>query len=202
MAVSKGLPVERLRAAVDAGFDTLGENRVQEAAPKVAALPGVEWHLVGHLQGNKAVRARAIFQVIQSVDSLELARRLDRLASEAGPLTAETPAQPSPVYLQVNVDADPTKAGFETQRLEAATDELTRLSGLQLCGLMTVGRLVRRPEDARPTFRRLAELSERLRTRLPALGAGLSMGMSDDFEVAVEEGASLVRLGRAVFGQR
>lgn len=196
MAVSKTVPVERLRAAVAAGFDTFGENRVQEAADKIAALPGVEWHLVGHLQGNKAARARALFAVIESVDSLELAQRLDRASPAGGS------GRPFPIYLQVNVDGDPAKAGFAPAELEAFLDEMASLPSLELRGLMTVGLLVDRAEDARPTFRRLTELSAHLRARAPHLGPGLSMGMSDDFEVAVEEGATVVRVGRAIFGER
>lgn len=174
-----------------------GENRVQEAADKVAALPGVEWHLVGHLQGNKAGRAVELFSVIESVDSLELARRLDRLAA-----VGLRPGGRLPVYLQVNVDADPHKEGFAPADLERGLAVLVTLSNLELRGLMTVGRLVDRAEDARPTFRRLAELSAPLRAQVPELGSGLSMGMSDDFEMAIEEGATLVRVGRAIFGER
>ena len=183
VAVSKTVPVERLRAAVEAGFGAFGENRVQEAADKIAALPDVEWHLVGHLQGNKAGRARDLFNVIQSVDSLDLARRLAR-HRDAGAASGNAPY---PVYLQVTVDNDPQKAGFAPSELEASIDELASLAGLRLAGLMTVGRLVDRGEDARPTFARLAELSVRLRARAPGLEAGLSMGMSDDFTVAVAE---------------
>ncbi len=156
----------------------------------------MEWHLVGHLQGNKAVRARALFDVIESVDSMQLAQRLDRGA----PAGAAVPRLP--VYLQVNVDNDPAKAGFAPAELEMVLGQMAALTSLELRGLMTVGRLVDRPEDARPTFRRLAEVSARLRAVAPHLGPGLSMGMSDDFEVAVEEGATVVRVGRAIFGER
>lgn len=134
--------------------------------------------------------------MIESVDSLKLAHRLDR----ADP--AQGPASKLPVYLQVNVDGDAAKEGFAPAELEACIDELASLPGLELAGLMTVGRLVDRADDARPTFRRLADLSARLRARTSSLGPGLSMGMSDDFEVAVEEGATLVRVGRAIFGER
>jgi PLP dependent protein len=195
VAVSKTVPVERLRAAVAAGLTALGENRVQEAEPKVAALPTVEWHLVGHLQANKVARALELFAVIESVDSVELAIRLDRLAGRiAGP--------PRTVYLQVNVDDDPDKTGFPMSDIERDLERLAALGHLELRGLMTVGRLVADAEAARPTFARLAALSARLRARVPALGAGLSMGMSDDLDVAVEEGATVVRIGRALFGNR
>jgi len=154
------------------------------------------WHMVGHLQSNKAARAVSLFEVIQSVDSGELARRLGALARDA------RDGRPLPVYLQVNVDLDPGKAGFNAESLEQALPALAAGRGLEIRGLMTVGRLVDHPEDARPTFRSLRELSSRLRRLEPRLGAGLSMGMSDDFEVAVEEGATVVRIGRALFGTR
>jgi pyridoxal phosphate enzyme (YggS family) len=195
VAVSKTVPAVRLSAAVAAGLTTLGENRVQEAEAKVAALPGVTWHLVGHLQSNKARRAVELFDTIESVDSVELAVRLDRLAAELG-------RAPLPVYLQVNVDRDEAKAGFTPDGLERALPALAGLRSLRLGGLMTVGLLVGTAEEARPTFVRLRELSARLRSQAGSLGAGLSMGMTDDFEVAVEEGATIVRVGRALFGER
>jgi pyridoxal phosphate enzyme (YggS family) len=195
VAISKTVPLEVLLAAPAAGLHVLGENRVQEAADKVPGLPAVEWHLVGHLQGNKAGRAIELFSVIQSVDSVALAERLARLAAERG-------RERLPVFLQVNVDADPAKAGFDPAALEAALPGLLSLTSLEVRGLMTVGLLVDDPEAARPTFVRLRALSERLRGAHPGLGAGLSMGMSDDFEVAIEEGSTLVRVGRAIFGER
>jgi pyridoxal phosphate enzyme (YggS family) len=138
-----------------------------------------------------------LFDVIESVDSVELARRLDRLVDEV------RPGSRLPVLLQVNVDADPAKAGFDPDELERSQAELADLSHLELRGLMTVGRLVERAEDARPTFRALRGASERLRAGGgAAIGPELSMGMSDDFEVAVEEGATVVRVGRALFGER
>ncbi len=199
VAVSKTVPAGRLAAALAADITLLGENRVQEAEAKAPQLPGARWHLVGHLQRNKAAHAVQLFDVLESVDSLELAQRLDRFAalperwSRAGRLG---------VYLQVNVDRDPAKAGFDAEGLERALPGLVALEHLELCGLMTVGRLVEDAEEARPTFVHLRELSARLRATNPGLGAGLSMGMSDDFEVAVEEGATLVRIGRAIFGPR
>jgi PLP dependent protein len=195
LAVTKTVPMERIRTAFEAGQRVFGENRVQEAEARIAALPDADWHLVGHLQSNKARRAVELFGTIGSVDSLPLARRLDGLAGQLG--------RPDlPVYLQVNVDDDPTKEGFDPDDLAADLDALAALERLRLEGLMTVGRLVSDPEQARPTFSRLRELSQRLRSRQPRLGAGLSMGMSDDYEVAVEEGATLVRVGRALFGER
>ncbi len=210
VAVGKTVDGARLRAAVAAGFTELGENRVQEAADKVPVVPGATWHLVGPLQANKARRAVAIFDVLETVDSVALAARLDRVCAEV------RPGRPLPVFLQVNVDADPAKAGFVPGELVVALPALADLANLELLGLMTVGRAVASPEAARPTFRALRELSERLRDRGPrlagsggptglaprGLGPGLSMGMSDDYPVAIEEGATLVRVGRAIFGRR
>jgi pyridoxal phosphate enzyme (YggS family) len=195
LPVTKTVSVERLRAALSLGLTTFGENRVQEADAKAAALPGARWQMVGHLQSNKASRAVELFELIQSVDSVELAERLARLAIEAK-------RAPFPVYLQVNVDADPAKAGFAPRELTSGIARLAALDGLEVRGLMTVGRLVATPEEARPTFRALRELSEQLRAGDARVGAGLSMGMSDDFEIAVEEGATVVRLGRVLFGER
>ena len=196
VAVSKTVPADRLRAAVAAGLDVLGENRVQEAAAKAAAVPGASWHLVGPLQSNKARRAVDLFETVQTVDSVDIARRLDRLAAEL------RPGRPLPVLAQVNVDDDPAKAGFDPIEIESALDALAGLPNVRFAGLMTVGRLAPDPDDARATFRALAALSTRLRARHSELGPGLSMGMSDDFEVAIEEGATIVRVGRALFGER
>ena len=195
VAVSKTVLVDRLRSAVSAGLTLLGENRVQEAEAKGPGLPGANWHLIGPLQSNKARRAVELFDVIESVDSLELARRLDRIAGEVG-------RAPLEVFLQVNVDRDEAKAGFRPETLERDLDELAGLPNLNLLGLMTVGRLLATADEARPTFVRLRELSARLRARSARLGAGLSMGMTADYAVAVEEGATVIRVGRALFGDR
>ena len=196
VAVSKTVPAERLRAAVAVGLTILGENRVQEALAKVDAVPGAIWHLVGPLQSNKARRAVEAFGEIQSVDSVGLAERLSRLSGEL------RPGRPLPVLLQVNVDDDPAKAGFEPAELEAALPAILDLPDLSVDGLMTIGRLVASAEQARPTFVALRALHARLREAFPALGPELSMGMSDDYPVAVEEGATIVRVGRALFGER
>jgi pyridoxal phosphate enzyme (YggS family) len=198
VAISKTVPVERLRLAQAAGHDMLGENRVQEAADKIPRLAPATWHLVGHLQKNKASRAVGLFDVIESVDSAALAVRLDRLVAEHGSRSGGA----LPVYLQVNVDADPAKAGFVPGDLERELGAILALPNLEVRGLMTVGWLAGDAGEARSTFVRLRQLSERLRTADPRLGAGLSMGMSDDFEVAIEEGSTLVRVGRALFGER
>lgn len=205
VAVTKTVPVERIREAVTAGFRSFGENRVQERAAKASELEAAasypvgeapRWHLVGPLQSNKARAALELFDVIQTVDSVELARRLDRLASEI------RPGQPYPVLLQVNVDADAAKSGFEPADLERDLREVVDLAALSVMGLMTVGRQVEAAEAARPTFIALRAFSERLRARDDRLGPTLSMGMSDDYAVAVEEGATLVRIGSAIFGAR
>ena len=200
VAVSKTVDAARLQAAVEAGITTLGENRVQEAEGKVGELSGVTWHLVGPLQSNKARRALETFDVIQTVDSVGLAERLDRLVRDVPDAGADVRY---PVLLQVNVDDDPSKAGFAPTDLPAALEVLADLVALEVRGLMTIGRLASDAEAARPTFVALRELSERLREGGDGpLGAALSMGMTDDFEVAVEEGATIVRVGRAVFGAR
>ena len=196
VAVSKTVPAERLRAAVEAGLTILGENRVQETAGKIPEVSGATWHLVGPLQSNKARRAVELFDTIEALDSIDLATRLDRLTGEL------RPGRPMPVLLQVNVDADPAKAGFAPDTIEAALDELASLGSLEVRGLMTIGRLVATSQEARPTFRALRELAAGLRRERPALGPDLSMGMTDDFEVAIEEGATIVRIGRALFGHR
>jgi len=195
VAVSKTVPAERLRHAVDAGIRLFGENRVQEALAKIQEVPGCDWHLIGPLQSNKARRALAAFEVIQTVDTIALAARLDRLAGELG-------LERVPVLLQVNVDLDAAKAGFRPDDLAGAVGELAGLDRLDVRGLMTIGREVARPEEARQTFVTLRELSVRLRDAWPGLGPELSMGMSDDFPIAVEEGATIVRVGRALFGER
>jgi pyridoxal phosphate enzyme (YggS family) len=202
VAVTKTVPGARIREAISAGFSTLAENRVQERQAKAAdlegdpAAAGAAWHLVGPLQSNKARRAVELFDVIETVDSLDLARRLARVAGEL------RPGGRLPVLLQVNVDADTAKAGFDPTGLERDVAEILDLPALSVDGLMTVGRLVDRAEDARPTFVALRGLSERLRAAHPRLGPALSMGMSGDYPIAVEEGATLVRIGSAIFGDR
>lgn len=205
VAVSKTVPVERIRAAVAAGLTVLGENRVLEGAAKAELVPDATWHLIGPLQSNKARRAVDAFDVVESVDSVELAERLDRIVRESRELPAVGPVPEAarlPVLLQVNVDDDAAKAGFRTDGLFAALPRLIDLPALRVEGLMTIGRRVDDPEAARPTFRGLRELADGLRTRDPRLGPDLSMGMTDDYPVAVEEGATIVRVGRALFGPR
>ena len=205
VAVTKTVAPGRIAAALAAGFDELGENRVQDRAAKAVELDALaaspsgsppRWHLVGPLQSNKARRAVELFDVIETVDSLELATRLDRIAGEL------RPGQPLSVLLQVNVDDDAAKSGYTVEALERDLPAVLGLQSIRVEGLMTVGRLVESAEQARPTFAALRDLSARLRRANPGLGGALSMGMSEDYPIAVEEGATLVRIGRAIFGAR
>jgi PLP dependent protein len=195
VAVSKTVPAARLRQAVEAGLGPFGENRVQEALAKIPEVPGAGWQLIGPLQSNKARRALEAFEMIQTVDSVALATRLDRLAGELG-------MERVPVLLQVNVDLDAAKSGFGPADLNGLLGELADLGRIDVRGLMTIGREAANPEEARRTFASLRELSGTLRDGWSGLGPDLSMGMSDDYPLAVEEGATIVRVGRALFGER
>ena len=188
VAVSKGFPPSAIDEVVVAGIADVGENRVQEATAKIAALRGlpVTWHLVGHLQTNKAKTALELFDIIHSVDSLHLAEVLSH-PDRSGPL---------PILLEVNAAREASKFGFPPGEVAAAAQAIARLPHLDLRGLMTVAPFVSDPEAVRPVFRELRRLRDALGLR------DLSMGMTDDFEVAIEEGATLVRIGRAIFGER
>ncbi|HTO10242.1 MAG TPA: YggS family pyridoxal phosphate-dependent enzyme [Candidatus Binatia bacterium] len=189
IGVSKTVDVERIRAALAAGLRALGENRVQEAKAKVAELGRpAAWHLIGHLQTNKVKDALEIFDVIHSLDRLELAQELERRAAPRG-LAVEA-------LLQVNVGSEATKGGFAPDGVGEALEAIGKLAHVKVTGLMAIPPEVERPENARPWFRQLRALAER-----HGLGR-LSMGMSGDFEVAVEEGATMVRVGTAIFGAR
>ena len=196
VAVSKTVEPERLRAAVQGGLAILGENRVQEGVDKQPAVPGATWHLIGPLQSNKARRAVETFDVIQSVATVELGERLDRLAEEV------RPGERVPILVQVNVDDDPAKAGLRPADVGDVVDRLLSMPRLAVRGLMTIGRFDASADQSRSTFRALRELAVQLRSSRPGLGSELSMGMSDDFEIAVQEGATIVRVGRALFGER
>ena len=194
VAVTKGVAPERIREAMALGVLDFGENRIQEALLKIAALgPGPRWHLVGHLQRNKVRRAVDAFALIHSVDSLPLAEEIARRAEAVG--------QPVPVLLQVSVAAEPQKHGFAPDAVPPAARHVAALPAIRLRGLMTIAPLAADPEEVRPVFRRLRELRDVLRAEWPELDE-LSMGMTDDFEVAIEEGATLIRVGRAIFGER
>jgi pyridoxal phosphate enzyme (YggS family) len=199
VAVSKTFPAEAVRAAFDAGVRHFGENRVQEAAPKIAALQvlrgeGLRWHLVGHLQSNKARKAATLFDVIQSVDSAELARRLDRVVSET--------ERPVRALVQVDLAGEATKFGLPEAEAPEVLEEMHALGGLRVEGLMVMPPYLEDPEAVRPYFRRLRALRDRLAAAGLLEGTDLSMGMSHDFETAVEEGATIVRVGTAIFGER
>jgi pyridoxal phosphate enzyme (YggS family) len=195
VAVSKGVPVEAVRDAARAGQTLFGENRVQEALPKIeAAGPAVRWHLVGHLQKNKAKAAVGTFELIHSVDGAEVAREVDARAEAKGIVQA--------VLVQVNLAGEATKHGTAESALPPLLDAVAALPHLELRGLMTIPPPVDDAEASRPWFRRLRELRDRAAARLARPLPELSMGMTDDFEVAVEEGATLVRVGRAIFGER
>lgn len=196
VAVSKGVDLERIREAVAAGVPALGENRVQEARGKVAALGRpVPWHLVGHLQTNKVRDALACFDLIHSLDRLALAVELARRARAEG-RTVE-------VLVQVNVAEEATKGGFRPADLKPALEALTELPSLRVRGLMAIPPLPREPEESRPHYRELRRLRDTTAAwGLPFDLEELSMGMSGDFEVAIEEGATMVRVGTAIFGPR
>lgn len=200
VAVSKTVPVERLREAHALGFTTFGENRVQEAEEKIGALLGLDdlrWELIGHLQTNKAARALQLFNRIQSLDSLRLIDILNARGREN--------AWVVPVLLEVNLAGEESKTGFAPDALREAAQLVADCGWLRVEGLMTVAPLTHDPESVRPYFRRLRALRDELAEQVPlSQGAWreLSMGMSDDFEVAIEEGATMIRLGRALFGER
>lgn len=189
IAITKTVAPPDVERAFRLGVRHFGENRVQEAEGKLAALahlrPHITWHMVGHLQGNKAKKAVTLFDMVQSVDSLPLAQELSRRA-----------VKPLPILLEVNVAGEASKSGFPPDAVAEAARAVARLPNLELRGLMTVAPLASDPEQTRPVFRRMRELRD-------ALGlTELSMGMTGDFEVAVEEGATMVRIGRALFGER
>jgi pyridoxal phosphate enzyme (YggS family) len=194
VAVSKTVNAARIRDAVALGLRLFGENRVQEARDKIPAVPGASWHLIGSLQRNKAREAVRLFQVIESVDSEALAEELSHRAAQQERVLD--------VLMQVNVAREPQKHGAAPDEAAALVRRLAGLPGLRLRGLMTIAPLVSNPEEVRPVFRALRELRDGLQRETGISLAELSMGMSDDFEVAIEEGATMVRVGRAIFGDR
>jgi pyridoxal phosphate enzyme (YggS family) len=197
VAVTKTVPPALVRAAVAAGQRVFGENRVQEAAAKAAACgPGPAWHLIGHLQRNKARVAAGLFDVVESLDSPALAEELDRRAAELGRRLR--------VLVQVKLAAEATKSGVAPEAAPALIELAARLPHLELAGLMAIPPPPQTPEDSRPWFARLRVLRGRWDGELCPRGTlrELSMGMSADFEIAVEEGATLVRVGSALFGAR
>ena len=208
VAVTKTVPAEKIAEAWEAGLREFGENRVQEAEPKILWSRerglGLNWHMVGHLQRNKVKKAIQLFDVIQSVDSLPLAHEMSQRC-------AQTPAVRLPILLEVNVSGEASKYGFAAPEGHGrllddflrAVQEIVALPHLEPQGLMTVAPFGAPEEDLRSCFRRVRSLLHRLREQLPnQQWQHLSMGMTDDFEVAIEEGATILRIGRAIFGER
>lgn len=206
VAVSKGQPAAAIQAAYQLGVRDFGESYLEEALPKIAdvtdwlaahgaAADPIRWHLVGHLQSRKAGRAVGPFALIHSVDRVKIAYKLSQLAGQA--------ALSVPILLEVNAAAEPSKYGFTWDAVGQAVPAVAGLPGLSLAGLMTIAPIVAHAELARPVFQRLYALRAALHAQYPAANwRHLSMGMTDDFEVAIEEGATLVRIGRAIFGER
>ncbi len=201
MAVTKTHPPEKIHEAYDAGLRLFGENRIQEFSAKAAALADLhnaDWHMIGHLQTNKAARTVELFHTVDSVDSLKLAEKLDASARKLG--------KKLNVLIEINVGGEAAKSGVasDSPDLEDLLVAAPRFEALTFRGLMTVPPFTDDPQDARPYFRKLRELRDKIAARgLPAIDmAQLSMGMSHDFEVAIEEGSTCVRVGTAIFGQR
>lgn len=198
VAVSKTVPSERVREAIDAGVTILGENYVQEARDKIDALDScpVSWHFIGHLQSNKAKIAVKLFDLIHSVDSLKLAAELDKQAKKLNKVQK--------ILVQVNIAQEATKSGLPEQDTPQLIKEISRLENLAIKGLMTMPPYFNAPQRVRPFFKALRKLRDRIKkSQLPAVSLDeLSMGMTGDFEVAIEEGATLVRIGTAIFGER
>lgn len=195
VAVSKGHPPETVCAAADLGVTVFGENRVQEAKAKIPLCPGrLKWHMVGHLQTNKVRDALTLFDMIHSVDSLHLATEINKAAERLSRFV--------PILLEVNIAGESTKYGYTPDNLLAELPMLNALPRLEIRGLMTMAPWTPDPERVRPVFRRLRELKLKCEDILGAPMEHLSMGMSGDFEVAIEEGATMVRIGTALFGER
>jgi len=217
VGVSKTHPPELVAQALAAGLRDFGENRVQEAEPKIAALAAdrkaITWHLIGHLQSNKAKRAAALFDLVHSVDSVALGEALARGVRGRELGVGSSAPNSLPILLQVNVSGEASKEGFDLAGWEARPDRLEgffadverllALPQLRIGGLMTIAPWADDPAVARPTFRSAQRLRDTLARRFPVADwSALSMGMTDDFEVAIEEGATIVRVGRAIFGAR
>jgi pyridoxal phosphate enzyme (YggS family) len=197
VVVTKTIDIERIREAVSSGATLLGENRVQEAKEKIEKLgPIASWHLIGHLQTNKAKHAVKLFDLVHSVDNLELAKEIDRQASKIGKVQS--------VLIEVNIAGEASKAGMAVKEAPALVREIAKLKNVSIQGLMTMPPFSDDPEDSRPYFCVLRELAESIaKENIPGVSMQeLSMGMSGDFEVAVEEGATMVRVGTAIFGER
>ncbi|HEY0456295.1 MAG TPA: YggS family pyridoxal phosphate-dependent enzyme, partial [Verrucomicrobiae bacterium] len=195
LAVSKGMPPELITAAADIGLVLFGENKVQEAKAKIPLCPGrLRWHMIGHLQSNKCRDAVQLFEMIESVDGLALAQELNKWAEKA--------AKTMPVLLEVNIAGESSKFGYRPEQLLAELSQINNLSRIEVHGLMTIAPWSAEAEKARPVFRGLRELKEQCEQMLGVPLPHLSMGMSGDFESAIEEGSTIVRIGTALFGAR
>ena len=195
IAVSKSHPPKALLEAYRAGIRLFGENRVQEARAKIPELPATcRWHFLGHLQRNKIRQALPLFDMLHGVDSLAIAKDIDRVANELGLFPR--------ILLETNIAGEATKFGFSPQQLEEQMEALLQLPHLQIAGLMTIPPPAPEPEQSRKYFAGLRELRDRLQSNFQVRLPELSMGMSDDFPVAIEEGATMVRVGTALFGER
>jgi pyridoxal phosphate enzyme (YggS family) len=195
LAVSKTHPPDAIREAVAAGQLLFGENKIQEAKAKIPLCPGrARWHFIGHLQSNKVRDAVELFELIQGVDTLAIAREISKRAVQA--------AKTMPILLEVNVAGESSKFGYPPEQLLAELKEINALPKIEIHGLMAIPPYVAVPEKARPYFQKLREVKTRAEDALGAPLPHLSMGMSGDFEVAVEEGATLVRIGTTLFGER
>lgn len=195
LVVSKTFPAEVVREAVDAGQTLFGENKVQELLAKMPLLPSsLRWHLIGHLQSNKVRKVLPVVDAIHSVTSLDLAKDINRIAGELGLFPK--------VYLEINVGAEASKHGFDAKSVSAQLEELYKLDRLFIQGLMCIPPFAPEVEKSRPYFAELRELRDKLEQQGGAPLPKLSMGMSHDFEIAIEEGATIVRVGSAIFGGR
>jgi pyridoxal phosphate enzyme (YggS family) len=195
LAVTKGQSPQMVREAADLGLTLFGENRVQEAKAKISLSPSrLHWHMIGHLQTNKARDAVHFFEMIQSVDSVHLATEIDQWAAKA--------AKTLPILLEVNVAGESTKFGFKPEALLSELERVNALRHIEVHGLMGIAPWTPEPEKVRPVFQKLRGLKEDCERLLGAPLPHLSMGMSGDFEIAIEEGATLIRLGTALFGPR
>jgi pyridoxal phosphate enzyme (YggS family) len=195
VAVTKTATLEQIKEAINEGVKIIGENKVQEATEKYQVLTTeVKWHLIGHLQTNKVKYAVEIFDLIHSVDSIKLAKEIDKRSVQFKKIID--------VLIEVNISGEETKYGYNPEKVEAFLKEISEFSGIRVRGLMTIAPISKNKEEVRPYFRRLRELSERIRDKnIKNIKMDyLSMGMTDDFEIAIEEGANMVRIGRGIFG--
>lgn len=195
VAVTKTATLEQIKEAINGGVKIIGENKVQEAKGKCQVLTTeVKWHLIGHLQTNKVKYAVEIFDLIHSVDSIKLAKEIDKRSVQF--------KKTIDVLIEVNISGEETKYGYNPEKVEAFLKEISEFSGIRVRGLMTIAPISKNKEEVRPYFRRLRELSERIRDKnIKNIKMDyLSMGMTDDFEIAIEEGANMVRIGRGIFG--